>query len=350
MPLLPLGWICCLLALSGIVKSSTIPASSVNLNTYTDSSNEKEDVLAYLQREQVTVSMVQSALLQKLQSHKIPIGQSPGSLRVSEADPDDIRNRVITSTADNYIECRVTLDRAAVGSKCVAPCACTGSQKWVQFSVLNKLRRKDPRAWVTCPTCRTPYRYDLILAHTGVKANLVSLALDRILYLRLSAFAVLTTTGLALGLHNLLLRFLVSRTFWSQYLNWSKLTHLPFAIKLWLGKLAWVAAVEQYLALEKSLFVDSLADLETRLIEETLPSPNDPVLEKQGAAAEDGDDEQSEAEIVDDEVDADDEGSDEVGYSEGDGAEEQQQQEVEADEEDGIEYEDYDEEDVESED
>jgi hypothetical protein len=57
--------------------------------------------------------------------------------------------KVALSREDNNLECRVALGRAPVGKKLIAPCGCTGSQEWVQFAELNRLRRREPLQWIT---------------------------------------------------------------------------------------------------------------------------------------------------------------------------------------------------------
>lgn len=182
-----------------------------------DEEESQEEVMNWLRQQQLEVSIAQANLIQKLRDFQIPVGLPPGSLRKqSEANADDLSQRIITSLPDNHIECRVTLDRVPFGRKCVAPCQCTGSQKWVQFAVLNKLRRKDAQAWVTCPTCRTPYRYDLLLAQSDFKSSLLSTALDNISVVRSVVAGVVVISALKMGVHHLLLRFLLSRSFWQQ--------------------------------------------------------------------------------------------------------------------------------------
>lgn len=57
-----------------------------------------------------------------------------------------------------------------------------------------------------------------------------------------------------------------------QYPHWSKLTKLPLALKLWGGKLVGQALASRYLSWEKDVLVQRLADWETQLIEEKLPT------------------------------------------------------------------------------
>lgn len=198
-----------------ILTGSASDVQHVESHAHGSSGDQRHELLRYLQREQTAVLTAQSNLLQKLRAWKIAVGMDEGTLRTeSELDSEDVTNRVIISTKENPIECRVTLDKAPFGSVCVAPCACSGSQKWVQFSVFNKLRRKDPKAWVNCPTCRTSYRYDLLLSNCGVNAALVGYGLDNMGTLRLLSVLVATIAAHLLGAYAQLSRFLVSKTFW----------------------------------------------------------------------------------------------------------------------------------------
>lgn len=197
---------------------TTVPSETAVFQI--DEEESQEEVMNWLRQQQLEVSIAQANLIQKLRDFQIPVGLPPGSLRKqSEANADDLSQRIITSLPDNQIECRVTLDRVPFGRKCVAPCQCTGSQKWVQFAVLNKLRRKDAQAWVTCPTCRTPYRYDLLLAQSDFKSSLLSTALDNISVVRSVVAGVVVLSALKMGAHHLLLRFLLSRSFWQQVMS-----------------------------------------------------------------------------------------------------------------------------------
>lgn len=184
-------------------------------NFHSISGDQRHELLRYLQQEQTAVLTAQSSLLQKLRARKIAVGLDEGTLRTeSETDTEDVMKRIIISTKENPIECRVTLDKAPYGSVCVAPCACSGSQKWVQFSVLNKLRRKDPQAWVNCPTCRTSYRYNLLFSNSGVNAALLGYGLDNMGTLRILSVLIASIAAHFLGAYAQLSRFLVSKTFW----------------------------------------------------------------------------------------------------------------------------------------
>jgi hypothetical protein len=252
--------------------------------------NARLTAITYLQQEQASCSHSQQNLLKFLRSHKIPIGSEQGSLRnsLNSAGFDRIEDRVITSTMENPVECRISLDKAPPGSKCISPCLCSGSQKWVQFSVINKLRRKDPASWKICQTCRTPYRFDLFTAYSPVSASLIGLMLDQIQIIRGMVFTVAAIFSYLIQLPSLLLGYLVSKSFWqnvsffsfcflfdsffSQYPRfWSKFTRLPFPFKFWIGKMVVATVWEKYLMFEKNIIVSKLADVETKLIEKNLP-------------------------------------------------------------------------------
>jgi E3 ubiquitin-protein ligase DOA10 len=82
------------------------------------------------------------------------------------------------SSDENHLECRVALTRAPVGRKLIAPCGCTGSQEWVLFAELNRLRRRDPSQWLTCQTCQQKYDYSVIQSNCGIYGGLLSAVLD----------------------------------------------------------------------------------------------------------------------------------------------------------------------------
>jgi hypothetical protein len=178
--------------------------------------NVKLSAITFLQQEQSACSNSQQNLLKFLRSHKIPIGSEQGSLRnfLNSARFDRIEDRVITSTVEHPVECRITLDNAPAGSKCISPCLCSGSQKWVQFSVINKLRRKDPASWKICQTCRTPYRFDLFTAYSPISASIIGLMLDQMQIIRGLVFMAAAIFSYLIQLPSLLLRYFVSKSFW----------------------------------------------------------------------------------------------------------------------------------------
>jgi hypothetical protein len=229
-------------------------------------------IINWLRQQQLEVNVAQSVLVQRLRDFGIPVGLPPGSRQLQEMDEaDDIAKRVTVSTRSNPIECRVTLGRTQVGRKCVSPCQCIGSQKWVQFSVLNKLRRKDPQAWITCPTCRTAYRFDLLYSNADVKTSILSAVLDNLTVLRSAMALLLLSAVIWSHFLALIMRFLVSRSLWQKFPQWSKITRLPLAMKIWLGKLAFTFLWDRYIQFEKATIVDALANIETEWLEESLP-------------------------------------------------------------------------------
>eukprot|EP01039_Chlorochromonas_danica_P003035 gene3035-3311_t len=234
------------------------------------------DLIRYLQKEQTAVTSAQRDIIDFLHSKKISIGREPthpilGQQDSISDDESSLKAHVAISTESHPIECRVTLGPAPPGSLCVAPCGCTGSQKWVQFQVLNKLRRKEPNQWTTCPTCRQAFRHDLFLSHANLQANLVGMLLDKISIVRWILFSSCLVIGYLISFPGLIEKFLVSKTFWQAYPHWSKIVSIPLALKIWLGKLVLQYLVEKYLWFEKTFLVDYLASLETSLIEESLP-------------------------------------------------------------------------------
>lgn len=177
------------------------------------SSTEKASLIYYLQQEQILCSNAQQNILSYLKKQLIPVGSEPRSLQTT-SKVDRIEDRTITSTESYPIECRLTLDFAPPGAKCVAPCSCAGSQKWIQFSVLNKLRRKDPKQWITCPTCREPYKHELFASQGGLKSAVIGMLLERLNIIRGLLFTTFLIFSYVVSLPLLFSRYLVSRSFW----------------------------------------------------------------------------------------------------------------------------------------
>ena len=113
----------------------------------------KKSSVSYLQTQSVTVSSLQNNLGRSLQSRNIALDPS------SSIEKYNKKTAVCESTIDKEIECRLSLTPAPIGSKCIAPCACSGSQRWVQFATINKLRRKEPSQWITCKVILMPFNY-----------------------------------------------------------------------------------------------------------------------------------------------------------------------------------------------
>ena len=180
----------------------------------------KASLQAYLQNEALALADAQQQVTNFLLSKNIPI--KSGHLtreerqRKKEEESQD-QVRVCVSTEENEVECRISLDRVEIGKKCIAPCGCVGSQRWIQFNEFNRLRRKEPSKWITCQTCLQNFDYSILNGHTSdVKTHVVSTLLDKPVILR----SVLGLTALALStifrLDQLMLRLLTSRFFWQR--------------------------------------------------------------------------------------------------------------------------------------
>lgn len=165
----------------------------------------------FLQSELQHCAESQKEITQFLKIRKVLTGPMDSNKNKS---PADFSSRIITSTKDNEVICRVTLDKAPIGSKCIAPCSCTGSQKWVQFSVINKLRRKDPKQWSICQTCREPLMFKNFVAFGGLSGSLIAFIMDYLKYVRIAFGIILTLLGYYMSIFGFLKQFLVSKAFW----------------------------------------------------------------------------------------------------------------------------------------
>lgn len=227
-------------------------------------------LMSYIQKESASVSNAQHAIKTFLNSKDIPIGLSCIKSSSSVKENSERQFDITVSKPDNAIDCRVSLERVPFGSKCLAPCGCTGSQKWIQFSVLNKLRRKDPSQWKICRTCQRAFNYSPISIYGGVNGNLLSLFLDNVTILRTSIGVVFVLLSIVLNLPFLVKRLLVSKLLWNAYPRWSRVIHLPFVFQLWGGKILLQYLFSFYIEFEKKI-VSSLTDIETNIIEQKLP-------------------------------------------------------------------------------
>ena len=149
----------CILAilfiLGNILSISVQSTSSPIKTAYSpiDESYETEKVLSYLRFEAAALQSAQQRVSDILRSKNIAVGIPSG--QVKRADSSTSGLEIARSTERHPLECRVSLEQVPPGMKCIAPCACTGSQKWVQFSLLNRLRRKNPGQWQACPVSTT---------------------------------------------------------------------------------------------------------------------------------------------------------------------------------------------------
>ena len=133
--------------MAAYVATISCIASGLEMGVASDNSA----ISKFLQGELASIATAHNSIHSLLRQKGIPIGDQPRSLRVIPGDSNKQKKLVVTlSDETNDIECRVALERAPMGSKCIAPCGCTGSQQWIQFVVLNRMRRSEPTQWITC--------------------------------------------------------------------------------------------------------------------------------------------------------------------------------------------------------
>ena len=230
------------------------------------------DVLTFLQHESSGVSASKSVVEGFLLGRGIYVGNHIKPKATSMRGRDRIR--IALSKEDNNLECRVALCKAVVGSKVIAPCRCSGSQKWVQFSELNRLRRRDPKQWTVCPTCQAKFDFSIVRDYGGVAGNLITMILDNKVMMRSVVLSTSLILGIIFKVHTLFLRLLTSKPFWNLYPQWSKIVHLPLVLKYWGGKILLQYLATVYLNVE-SYFCEHLATVETALVEPGLPVDED---------------------------------------------------------------------------
>merc|ERR1711871_168512 len=166
------------------------------------------------------------------------------------------------------VECRISLDRVDVGKKCIAPCGCVGSQRWIQFSEFNRLRRKEPSKWVQCQTCQQKFDYSIISEQPiDVKTAILSTMLDKPVIIRSILAVSVLVTSLLLSADKAILRLLTSTFFWQRYHHISKLVHLPLVLKLWGGRVA-VQYITQFYGKVEGKLMEALCEVETAALEE----------------------------------------------------------------------------------
>jgi hypothetical protein len=272
----------------------------------------QQQTLQYLQSELATLSAAQQNVGSFLRSKRISIGLPPGSLSATRKIGSAL-SRIAVSTEENPVECRVALGRAPAGAMCVAPCGCTGSQKWVQFAELNRLRRKEPDQWQVCRTCQQRLEYELFDAYGNLATGVLGFALDHRGIVRGSLMLALGAILPLLSIHLWVARVLTSRALWMkvvavslhpakqiltlpcfpQFPQWSKIVSLPLPLKFWVGKLAVQYLWGRYRRWEAEVLVAGLADMEARMLEERLPAgesgdKDHPEAEQSRAAYADG--------------------------------------------------------------
>ena len=193
-----------------------ICTAMLGINIVSEVHNPSSLIESFLLSELSSASAVHQSLLSLLIRKNINIRDSTTvsfKARISE--------RVAVSSSENPIECRISLGKAVDGSICVAPCSCTGSQKWVMFSELNKMRRRDPNHWTRCQTCQETIDYAPFLAHNNVIEVFVSKLLDEHSILRWGITSALLTIGYLSSFFNLFERFLVSGSTWNMVKKFS---------------------------------------------------------------------------------------------------------------------------------
>lgn len=197
-------------------------ASIVKSQSNTKVTSSAMTPISFLQAEAAAVAEAQHNILTLLRQLRIPVESSSKSSQ-NDGIEGNVRGgskrlklRVAVSTEENNLECRVALGKAPIGSKCIAPCGCTGSAQWIQFCELNRLRRKDPSQWKFCQTCQQPFEYSALTTHGGFKGGIISTMLDNQMLLRGSILGSSILLGIFSPLKEISLRFLVSGLFWKQ--------------------------------------------------------------------------------------------------------------------------------------
>lgn len=177
-------------------------------------------VQAYLQNEALALSEAQQQISSFLISKNIPIKSlslSRDERKRLAALAEKSKSRVCMSTEENEVECRISLDTVDIGKKCIAPCGCVGSQRWIQFSEFNRLRRKEPSKWVTCQTCQQKFDYSIISKQSvDVKTALLSTMLDKPVIVRSILAVTVMVTSVLFSLDKVILRLITSRFFWQR--------------------------------------------------------------------------------------------------------------------------------------
>jgi hypothetical protein len=175
---------------------------------------------AYLQNEALALSESQQQISSFLISKNIPIKSlhlSREERRRRQLEAEKSKSRICMSTEENEVECRISLDRIDVGRKAIAPCGCVGSQRWIQFSEFNRLRRKEPSKWVTCQTCQQKFDYSIISEQpVDVKTALLSTMLDKPVIVRSILAVSVIVASLVLSADKAFLRLLTSTFFWQR--------------------------------------------------------------------------------------------------------------------------------------
>ena len=189
---------------------------------------------AYLQNEALALSESQQQLSSFLMSKKIPIKSlslSREERRRQALEAEKSKSRICMSTEENEVECRISLDRVDVGKKCIAPCGCVGSQRWIQFSEFNRLRRKEPSKWVQCQTCQQKFDYSIISEQPiDVKTAILSTMLDKPVIIRSILAVSVLVTSLLLSADKAILRLLTSTFFWQRVSIFTSLLHYTLMI------------------------------------------------------------------------------------------------------------------------
>ena len=122
--------------------------------------------------------------------------------------------------------------------------------------------------------------------HVGMTGLILSLLLDRAIVLRtmmgltLALLALVCLPILEWSIH----KCLISAAFWNQWPTWGRIAHAALPLKLLLAQMAYKSVVRVLLSLEMKVR-DVLVDMESTLLEETLPltvGPGSETMEVKG--------------------------------------------------------------------
>ena len=99
------------------MKTIFILASSLLSSLTECGGSEIESIKRFIQTDTASLSSVQNSLTIFLREHSIPIGDQPRSLKRFYDSRNQQKLVVTVSNESNEVECRVSLDRAPLGSK-----------------------------------------------------------------------------------------------------------------------------------------------------------------------------------------------------------------------------------------
>lgn len=281
--------------------SSDADIDAESLRKKQEAMEEHTKLIKYRMEQQLLYQLRSTYLTEMLAVRGVP--NLPTILSVSTAEgekpPEKVDWDCAMCTEEEPKSCLYSFD-AEPYTKVVAP---VGTDQWISLTALNRLRRTDPTKvepmWHSRYSILKSWFSDdsefSLLQHVGLKGFFISSVLldggNGMVLRSLLIASVLSVLLLLMPILEWVVgRVLVSAQFWSQWLTWGRIARAGFPLKLLIGQLVWKGVASSFSKMENAVR-EYIVDLECEILEECVPVTV-------GVGAENDDDAEESADIM----------------------------------------------------